>query len=334
MRKLLLVQVILLLGSFSAFSQVSAEVHVNNMRELRKQGKFAEAVDEISKAIALEPDNARLLIDRAMLYHSLKDHPALDADIEKAVALAPNDERIAVQGPVMAYMVSRQCEKALPIIDAFIGRNPQNGQGYSARSTVYSCLKNFPAALSDISMAEELNPRLRDRYQAARAGVLSQMGNSEDAMEIFRSIIDTLEAQLAAEQRPEPKRARKMELAGFYSSRARIHDREGRSDSAIADFTRAFELHPHPLLLRDRARAYVQAKNYQAALADLDRVIAEDKTGEVSNYISRGHLHMLMENYEKAISDFEHAIKHGTAVNSILESRIAEAKRKLGQAQR
>lgn len=333
MRELLLVQVILLLGSFSAFSQSSAEVHVKNMQEFRRQGKYVEAVDEISKAIALEPNNAQLLIDRAMLYHSLKDDQSLDADVEKAVFLAPNDERIVLQGIVTAYLFSRQCEKALPIIDAFIGRNPQNDRGYAARSTVYSCLRNFPAALNDISLAQELGPQQKDRYQAARAGVLSQMGNSDGAMEIFRSIIGALEAQLADEQRPEPKQVGKMELAGFYSRRARIHDREGRSESAIADYSRAFELHPHPLLLRERAMAYQKAKNYQSALADFDRVIAEDKAAEVSNYISRGNLYMLMENYEKAISDFEHALKQPTPIRPVLESKIAEAKRKLGQMQ-
>lgn len=338
MKKLLLAVFITLLAGLSAMSQNQvriqnsldqAMIHKNKAYVFSREGKFADAIAEISRSIELRPDNATFRIDRAGFHRSVNDYTSLEADITDALSLAPDDEYVVFR-VVQLFMIAGNCDRALAVADQFIGRHPQKDQAYATRSLVHGCLKNYHAAMNDVTMAIELNPD-SPFHRANQARLLSELGSSEYAFEVLRGIIDSLEKRNGEAENPAKKQMRKRELSVMYSTRAGLLNRAGRYEESIADLTRAIELVPDAAQYHSRAMTYRRARKYDAALADYDKLVAIDGAKNAYPFLGRGDIHMMIGNYEKAVADYEQGLKIGTPMKSTIESKIAAAKQKLGQ---
>jgi tetratricopeptide (TPR) repeat protein len=67
----------------------SSAQHNQAGREFLKQGKYREAVEELSAALAEKPDFALALNARGFAYYLLKQHKQALADLDEAIRLNP-----------------------------------------------------------------------------------------------------------------------------------------------------------------------------------------------------------------------------------------------------
>src|SRR5260370_3412553 len=82
-----------------------------------------------------------------------------------------------------------------------------------------------------------------------------------------------------------------------------------RDEEALADFSRAIELHPgYTSAIASRGQVYQAMQRYEEALADLSRAIELDP-GCASAIASRGETYQLMERYEEALADLNRLIE-------------------------
>jgi serine/threonine protein kinase/WD40 repeat protein/tetratricopeptide (TPR) repeat protein len=72
------------------------EADIAQARELRKSGKQAEALPHYDKAVAAQPSDARLLIERGRLLAHLGQQARADADFDQAARLASDNPQIFV----------------------------------------------------------------------------------------------------------------------------------------------------------------------------------------------------------------------------------------------
>lgn len=158
-------------------------------------------------------------------------------------------------------------------------------EGYHERAGALSNLKRDKEALKDIDMFLKLNPKPERKYWVQRATILENLKQYDRAIAEYRRLLklkyeDQVVYREVACLRAMGKQEEaikslnglvahnKQDDAG-YLNRARAYESMGRHKEAIADFTKAFELQPSKIALKERAAAY--EKMGRKDLADKDR---------------------------------------------------------------
>jgi Mlc titration factor MtfA (ptsG expression regulator)/Tfp pilus assembly protein PilF len=101
----------------------------------------------------------------------------------------------------------------------------------------------------------------------------------------------------------------KVEKAGAYCERARIHDEAGSYNQAIADYSEAIRRAPDfARAYRDRGAAYAARGEHGKAIADLTRALQLDPNDD-NALLWRAHVRCEARQYEKALRDLSRAIR-------------------------
>ena len=119
------------------------------------EGRQQFAIDEYSKAIEIDPENATAYYNRGIVYADL-EHPE-DAlkDYNKAIELDPNDA-LAYNNRGVAYEGFNKYAKAIEDYTRTIQLNPEYKKAYLNRARAYSAIGEEALAEADRKKAEEL----------------------------------------------------------------------------------------------------------------------------------------------------------------------------------
>ena len=106
----------------------------------------------------------------------------------------------------------------------------------------------------------------------------------------------------------------------FYC-RGKVYLESEEYDKAIEDFSKAIkelDAHgyddiEHNYVYRERAFAYQQIGNYEAAISDCTRVIESDGVVSGSDFTTRASVYNMTDQYDRAIADCDRAIKSDDA---------------------
>lgn len=333
MKKPLFVFLVLILALFAqtSFAQSDVKDLVKKSNDYRNQQKFDEAIAELSKAVAFEPNNVNLYLLRANLYFLKGDANGLLSDVQRIVSLNPTDSQDLISAVVLLFR-AKKCSDALNLLDTLIAKDTANAEFFSWRFHVKSCLHDETGAFDDITKAVKLDPK-NTQYRSNQAGLLSRLGNSEKALQLFERLINSLENQIKLTDKGE-KNTLQRELGVTLISRSKIYEKNGDLTSMFADLTRAVEI---PLNFNEsakgffyvsRARAYSQQKMYDKAAADYTEAIKIEPENTVL-LMNRGDVYFAAQKYSEAISDYEQAAKTKDQLGQIAERKISQAKQKM-----
>ena len=323
--KLLTPTLILIAFSFSAFGQESVDGFITKSNELGRQGKFAEAVVEIGKAIELQPNNPRLYEQRARFYQMTREYDLLAVDAKKIVEIAPNDPQ-SYFSATRLLLRCQKCKVALNLINDAVIRFPSTAEIYAERSRVKTCLEDFEGAMEDLKQAMALDP-LNENYKHNRANLLRLMDRKQEAMESYDLLIYQLELKLSLGE--EPQKPLKFNLSGAYINRARVYAKKNEVEKSFADLDRAVEVNPSFYTYRTRSRAYAWQKMYDKALLDLRKALLLEPDN-MSLYLERGNLYSTMGKLGEALKDYEFALNSGKIhPTNFIEKRIEEIKKQI-----
>lgn len=125
-----------------------------------KMEDFQKAIIDFDKAVEFteeSPDNYVVYESRGEAYHNLKNYQAALIDYTKAIELRPNDAIILTnRGTVYAEL--ENFPDALSDFDKAIGIEPKDAIAYYRRGLTYDNLQNYTMSLADYSKAIELQP--------------------------------------------------------------------------------------------------------------------------------------------------------------------------------
>ncbi|MGA8688690.1 MAG: tetratricopeptide repeat protein [Methyloceanibacter sp.] len=129
---------------------------------LRSHERYAEARDYYSRAIALiekpTKDNWTLYYARGVSSERLKDWPAAEADLKRALELSPDES------PVLNYLgytwvdQSQNLKTAMDYIRKAVKLKPDDGYYVDSLGWAYYRLGNIPSAVEQLERAVELKP--------------------------------------------------------------------------------------------------------------------------------------------------------------------------------
>lgn len=146
---------------------LGSNVFLNRGNVNFKNNKYQEALEDFSKAIDLNPDNAQIYIARSAVYIVLKDIPLALNDLQEALTLLP-DSHIVNCKIADAYAMKNDYEKSEYYYKKAIELKPQSSLAYLGYAQL--CEKNHKkdkaienysvAAKLDIKVAKECNSKI------------------------------------------------------------------------------------------------------------------------------------------------------------------------------
>jgi len=235
---------------------------------------YDRAIDDFTKAIELEPNNAVNYRERGRAYsNGKKDDDKAIADCNQAIRLNPN-YILAYNVRGNLYKGKKDYGKAIEDFSQAIRLDPNFVLAYASRGDAYSKKGDYGKAIEDYSQAIRLNPNDALNY-ASRGYAYSNKGNFDKAIADYNQTI-----------RLEPNYA----LA--YNNRGWEYNNKGDYDKSIADYNQAIILDSNYVdAYNNRGYAYYLKKDYDKAIADYNKAINLDP------------------NYEKAKVNLENARK-------------------------
>jgi tetratricopeptide (TPR) repeat protein len=282
-----------------------------------QMGKFESAVSDLDIAIKLNPKSARAYGLRGEAFRRMGDAPKALSDFTNALQLDPNNIDVYLSRG-SAYILVREFEKALADRDKAVQLGPGNAEAYVARGGSYHLLGQHEKGLADRTEAIRLKPGMPEAWHA-RCSALFLLGdydkaagdcreavrlnpNYQEAKEVLARTEDKIQERRAAATQPPPAPA-----PPPASAPATVPV----SEAVAAPVTAAIETTKpklsEPALLK-AGRALLDDGHYQAAIDVLSKAIAQNPSDAIA-YNSRGFAYLKTSEYEKALSDFDAALR-------------------------
>ena len=220
--------------------------------------QYKEALDTLTRAIALKNNYAEAYYMRGQCWEKLKnDQQAID-DFSAAISLDPTGaqaqhfkgssfaERSAVYMARASLKNRSEPQQAINDYTTAISIDPDNMQAYLSRGTIYSLQKRPVKALADKNEAIKLVPKNPILYEA-RASTLEDLGQFGKAWDDYDRAVKIMDTEDFQKMKifGDPK----VNLASALRERGLVSLRLNRRDDGNADLKRALELEPGQLSL-------------------------------------------------------------------------------------
>lgn len=301
--------------------------------------QYHQALADLNEAIGLRRDSGTLA-NRGMCYLHLGDYKKALSDYQKAADLQPTVARwprlcavlCAKLGDIegaqgyrkRAIAIDRRLEKADPItLPEPLPAVKSDPERSSATPKVVEPPPSRDRLASLLARGRRMLNRGRFADMARAADdALKEDPQSPGALSLratFRAFQNDLEG---AQKDAEAALKLNPQMYEALIVRAFVNGEDGKPDDAIADETVALRLNPtHARGWANRAKSYLDRKEYRQAIADATRAI------ELSNgpdaRLCRGGAYACLGDYKKALSDYKEAAKLGPNDWRVFDQRSA-----------
>jgi tetratricopeptide (TPR) repeat protein/predicted aspartyl protease len=221
---------------------------------------YKAALADLDRAVAMEPENGSYLLQRARTRLLSGDVAAANADIDQAVKVAPADSEIRLTHAA-SLIERKRSDDALKDMAAADTALPQQADQRLALATMFERLDQFAKAVADYDLWIAAHPDDSRQPMALNGRCWSRALAGTD----LQLALKDCDAAL-----------RRAKAPNFYDSRGLVELRMGRYDKAIADYDEALRQFPKiawSLYGRGLARRHL---NDPASKSDLDAAVAID----------------------------------------------------------
>lgn len=314
-------------------------------RVFEVQEDFESAISQYDQALAIDPEYSRAYFSRGTSF--LRKEGGLEraeADLLKAIETEvlpigdwPYTLARAYTKLGFAYQRAGEHDSAITQLNKAIELDRELAEAYLHRGESLRIQGLEEEAASDFIRVALLDPDVLTAYDRlrqlsdpdvtidslttiveqaednewayrARAEVLFEQGNLEGAIADYTTLVEMV-----------PAKSR----AWYYFARGEVYQSIGETDLSYFDYARAVQLQSTYLgLLADAS------EDPQGALAIYTRLI-EELPNKPEPYVYRGEVYVGIGNYQKAIEDFEAALRIGSSSQMAYEGR-AQAYTEMG----
>ncbi|WP_181183564.1 MULTISPECIES: tetratricopeptide repeat protein [unclassified Mesorhizobium] len=251
--------------------------------------KMQLALADLSRAIALDPKNARAYRERSNIYRTSGNLDKALADANEAARLDPNDpQAFANRGNVFSN--DKQYDRAIADYNQAIRLDAKYAQAWQDRGATYYFKQSYDEAIRNYDEAIRLDPK-NARFFTNRGAAYKAMGRTDQA------IADESDAIRLDPTKPE-----------YFDNRGLSYEDKKDYDRAIADYNEAIRLRPQANFLTNRANAYNLKGDLDRAITDYDRALALDPNFYLA-YHNRAATWQQKGDADSAIADYEQALR-------------------------
>ncbi|MFE7132436.1 tetratricopeptide repeat protein [Streptomyces sp. NPDC057638] len=243
-----------------------------------------EALAELDRAVALDPDNADARTYRGEVHRWLGHLDEAITDFTTALGIDP-DQANALAARGEAHRRADRYDEAITDLTAALELRPDDAWALASRGQAHRQNGDYDQAIADLTAAVDLNPGYA--WAVAGRGETHRLaGRYDQAITDFTTAIGL-----------------KPEYAWALASRGQAHRQNGDYDQAIADLTAAVDISPgFTWALAERGEAHRLAGRYDQAITDFTTAIGRP-VENVWALGSRGQALAQMGRYDEAVAD-------------------------------
>jgi tetratricopeptide (TPR) repeat protein len=251
------------------------------------------ALETLKPALAAHPDNPDLLAARGIADAMYSGNDVAKADIDRALSLDANNPLAYYARGYLNQKTDRP-DEAIADFTRAIELDPTFARAYYQRSRVLNYAKNdYAGERRDLDRAIELAPDLI-APRMSRAYALYYASDLEEALPDLDHVLSL-----------DPKHSEALYL------RALLYAGLDRPADARRDFDAAAAAAPDDVdVFRERAAFLVRQRDYAAALADADKLVALD-SAEPRWQVLRGFTLHALDRDDDALKAFDQALLIG-----------------------
>ena len=222
----------------------------------KEKEKLLKKIEEYTKKIKEEPNNAIYYYNRGNTYYSLKEYEKAINDYNKAIELNPS-YALAYNNRGVSFYNLKKYGKAIISYSRAIKLDPDYSSPYYNKGLVYKTFKKYEKAIKNYNKAIELNPN-NSSYYNSRGNALNSSEKYEEAIEDFSQAINL-----------------DFKEAIYYYNRGLTFSNLQKYEKAIEDYNKAIELNPNnSSYYNSRGNALNNSGKYEEAIEDYNRAIA------------------------------------------------------------
>ena len=323
-----------------AFGQTDIQDLLDSSRRSEFSKNYQEAINQINKAIDIEPSNPNLYLRRAYFYGHIEDKNAALENVLIAISLKPNDSSF-LEESVEALNFSGNYEESLKIAKRLMLSNERGSvdSGYRIRYKTRFQLKDFAGTIRDIIKIGDIFGAYYDGKEQFTNGKGSAFWTDGLLMETLNALKDDPNIFAYYEElfKIIKEKGEGASTTGtmmmLYSMRidfsagyAKIYEEK----HTPAETAVLFAKYGKDLGLETRATIYKKMGRYELAVKDLADVIKFTRN-QSSYLVQRGDLYMLMRQFKEALFDYT-AAKRIDKEWTALDEKIDKAKQSLADA--
>jgi tetratricopeptide (TPR) repeat protein len=255
-------------------------------------GDKKSAIQDYTKALALEPDNVEALENRGKAYTMLQNWDAAEKDFTRALEVKP-DLRLALLNRAEARYRSGKYDEALKDYDQLKNLGKVDAELLFRRAQLLLALKRCQEALPDLDRVLELDPN--------NLSARELRGEAHAALQQFDKAIGDFDAVLA--KKPTDTK--------YLLARAAAHEALNHYTKALKDFERAVQTAPGAAsaeMYYRLGRSYLLNLKFPQAVDAFTKAIDKDPRLGLA-YANRGVAYKALKDYDKAQRDFKEAMK-------------------------
>ena len=200
---------------------------------LQNEKKYTEAIDEYSKAIELNPNNADVYLNRGSVYHELQKYNEAIRDYTRVLELDSN-YAYAYNNRGNAYKNLGKYDDAIRDYTCAVELKPNYAIAYGNLGHLYFKLEKYSEAIQSYNKAIELIPNFTELYYS-RGVSYSYLGKYDEAIRDFDKAI---------ELNPNFWQA--------YYWKGVTYQNSERYDEAIKNFQKSLSINPNYQPAKDR----------------------------------------------------------------------------------
>lgn len=233
---------------------MSAQDFKNKGNDFFKGGKYNEAVEWYSKAVAVDPNNETLYSNRAASFSALNKHPEALADAEKCIQLKPSWVKGHFRKGIALCKLGRY-DEAVAAYAKSLQIEPDNKDIQGKYNEARTLLKKEAEGKS-VS-------KVTDPQECKKVGnTLFKDGMYEDAIAWYSRAVELTEKNADAE------------TAVYYTNRAACYAQTHQYKAVVADCDAAIAINPKfSKAFMRRAMAFEGLEKWQKAADDYKTVM-------------------------------------------------------------
>ena len=214
-----------------------------------------------SRAIELNPKNAKAYSDRGVAYGEKGNHKLALKDFKKAIQLHPNDAEVYYNRGV-AYDMNSDVDHAFKDYTEAIRLNPDLAKAYTNRGNAYNNKGRLNSAIKDLNKAIQLDPNDAKAY-TNRGKSYGKKGQYDQAIKDFKKAIQL-----------DPN------LAEAHNNLGLAHLKKNEVALAIKNFDKAIQLNPdYANAYCNRLGTWIYLREWEKVRTDL--TAARDMKGNI-----------------------------------------------------
>ncbi len=282
-----------------ALTPNDANLYLLRGKAYMQEADGARALPDLTQAMTLDPTLVEAYVQRAITYRYQDDRVEAEKDLNEAIKLQPDRADVyALRGGV--YRDNGEFEKSISDYDKAIDLDPNNPQWYEERATAYEWQGYLDNAVDDLNKAIALDPTSADYY--------ARRGSDQRWREQFElGMSDFMQARALDPNNPAGFAGPVEIYLAVLDSGKDLLDYD--LDMALADATQAIALNPDDSnFLVDRGRVHSYRSEYEDAVNDFSASIKiYDQATEA--YLNRGNAYIHTAQFDLARADFDKALE-------------------------